>query len=160
MTRCKYIFWSGYKVNRVPFRIVFIWKSIRESIKERTSFWMIQFPLLGEKPHCSPTWLWVTNPICTPPCAFNTQRSSKLEDLTLISGFTAPELDFCFLMTPCNNYLHTQSSLSFLHIVSLSCLFFCSPCHPFSPVAAPGFLEDCTDCGAAVVNWKTVRGLH
>lgn len=67
---------------------------------------MIQFPRLRENPHCSPTWLWMTNPIYTPPSAFSSQRSPKLKiwlssPALLSLNFRVFFLYFlfCFLMT-------------------------------------------------------------
>lgn len=135
--------------EQIPLRIGFIWKSIKDSIKERAFFWMIQFPCLREKPHCSPTWLWMTNPICTPPCAFNTQHSSKLKIWLSSPVLLHLNLVFCFVMTPCDDCLHAQSSRSVLHILSFSCLLFRSVVilifffFFFLPVTAAGVL-DCT----------------
>lgn len=143
----------------VPFGIGFIWKSIRESIKERALFWMIQFPRLRVKPHRSPTWLWMTNPICTPPCAFNTQRSSKLKIWLSSPVLLHLKLIFCFVMT----FLRWLPPHPIIPICSSHCL----PFPAFSSLTLSSFFYQYSSSRtfgqywlwSGLVNWKTVRGL-
>lgn len=152
MMQCKLASWNAYKVNRFPFRIGFIWKSIRESIRGRASFWMIQFLLpRGVKPLCSPTWLWMTNPICTPPCASNTQRSAKLKVWLSSPVLRHLNLIFCFVMTPRVSASTPDHLRSFLHIVSR---FLSFPSVPLSSFSYQWQLRDYWTAPAVeLVNW-------